>query len=535
MLIEKLGEDPSYDLTIPNTNITYSTLYGRLLGLIEGEQVGDSGFSNDTLIVQFTRVSGEEVGNPIQMPMIHLYPGDEEFDTLWDFKRFFGSIESSFETEFGSEIFDMVLYGILDPSGDLGLNTLGAAINLPDDFVHGWLTHYAYFGNDYLPTATDPLGTDAVNAFNEVMLDPVEIIFQLARDTKFGIYEPGVRERVIHLIGLLVELDYIDPSKVVDPTLAVRATRLRDLGARSSMMSFQAFNSEDSKTTRRAHWGGRATSREENAAAMCEVVLANLEIFSKRGSSLMKDLINAGNGTVEALNIPSALCRDDALEAYFKLLDVPVLTGDPEVDQLLQENARYRRGFARGALLHNNLNDDAGFTARTREAFNRIGYGTTAEVKDIVDDLNFFLPSQYAVEFESGIRELPMIEFDAPFIPPTFTPTTELRALELEGVDSGLYSEGMSDEFFIQELLWLVKDIYFNLPPDAPGRDGKINIVKTWRQKHLDDFQTFLDGGGISFPGETPELSAEQEFFRHALTDGWKVGGGGGSVPDVEG
>ena len=547
-----LGRDPSYPTTPEWEGAqTAHIVYGRLLGVLEGEDMGH-GFTNDILNVQVLTREGQLVGKPIQIPVILLNPFTRrsEIDTHWDIERFYGNLAETFTTEVGEEMFEMALSGVLDPTGEMGLNTLQVAVDLPEEFTHGWLTHFVYFGKEAM-RQTDTFNLDAANAFDSIFIGEgaahtlhhhsfywggggTILVNQLARDTNYNTFQPGVRRHVMDIIGLLLDFSQVDPSKVQDPKLRERAKRLAFLGAQTQSMLFHSLDPSSNLPADEPYGGNRPISQQERAHAVFDVIEAHRARFDRHHGQIMNLLLNAGMPEQKKpVNRPHPACADRAYELYFDLLATGPLGADEVQNERLLKAAQLRRSFAAPALISGVMNSDRAFTARTRAAFNRVGYGSTEEVQTIVDALDIVIPDEYMGEaiFDKKLGlKMPIFEYNEIAVPSGlggFGPAP-VENEEASRFEVSFYGQELSDEVLLQEALFVLKDIAFNLPEDTIGRSSKIRIVENWRQIQLEELEASLDRQ-IRFPDDPPaELSAKQKQFNYLLTDDWKPNDGGG-------
>lgn len=552
----ELGKDPSYPVT-PNWEgaETAYIVFGRLLGVTEGEGVGVSGygFTNDILNVQVLTRDGELVGKPIHIPVTLLNPFTRrsEIDTHWDLERFYGNIAETFVTEMGEDMFEMALGGILDPTGEMGLNTLQVAVDLPEEFTHGWLTHFVYFGKSQDARQNDAFALDAANAFDAIFIGEgaahslqhhhfywggagAMLIDQLTRDSKYNTFEPGVREHVLGLIGHLLDFSQVDPANVQDPTLRERAKRILFLGAQTQAMLFNTMSPSSNVPQEEPLGGERAFTQQERAHVVFDVIEANRARFDRHHAQVMRLLLNAGMPEQrKSSNRPHPDCADRAYALYFDLLTTGPLAGDEAYNERIVKAAKLRRSVAAPALISGVMNDDSAFTARTRAAFNRIGYGSTEEVQAIVDALDVVIPTKYMGEliFDKKIGlAMPDFEFNEIAAPSGFGDfgRPSIQQEETQSFSVSFHGCELSDEVLLDEALTVLKDIAFNLPEGTIGRSTKMRIVENWRQIQLQELEASLERQ-FRAPDDPPaELSSEQKIFKQLLTDDWKPNDGGG-------
>ncbi|MGJ8654408.1 MAG: hypothetical protein ACSHX8_14200 [Opitutaceae bacterium] len=545
-LIKVAGVDPQLEVHMPSPQgDTHKVIFGRLLGVVTGEPYGppELGMTMDSINVQFLTKDGQLIGEPALMSLadLQIIPHRSSIDTFWDLERYYGSISSSFDADLGSEIFDMVLMGILDPTGEMGLNTLQVAIELPDDFKHGWLTHYAYFGHNESARMKDPYALDSMNAFSDTLLAPkftdysYSLIEQLAADIRYNIYEPGLRPHVLKLIGHLYRLKQIDPGKVSDPKLVERAKRLHQLADNLEWsLQMMLHGSSEYKFQNNAFFG-QPLSPQDRALAALAVIEANESVFQTYTQRLLESLLNAGlvATTSTPINVPHPECAEQAMDAYFNLLKNPTMTGDADMDDRLRTALAIRRNFALRGLIPGAINDDAAFTARTREVFRSIGYGATADVKMIIDGLDNTISQDYQATdiFETpGFMTINMPTFNEQVSPLGGGFGSSRDPVE-EAPSVLSFSQGsLSDEAFLLHALGILKEIAFNLPPDAVGRERKAGLVETWRQQQLNAFEEWPEKQ-VQFPdGSPPKLPEKCRYLQRLLQEGWEPAG-----PAVEG
>lgn len=198
------------------------------------------------------------------------------------------------------------------------------------------------------------------------------------------------------------------------------------------------------------------------------------------------------------------------------------MTGNRERDRRLRDTSSIRRRAGWSGMIPGGINNNAGFAARSRAFYKRIGYGTTAEIKDLVDSIDGRIDSKYMAELLYNKRGfMPGIRLDSM---ETLMPTAD-RSGPARNLPNGISTGSLSDEAFLHTSLEILKDIAFNLPENAIGRANKAAMVENWRVRQLDELQKSLDEAIRGFDDPPPELSADQKYFKKLITEQWRPSG----------
>ena len=267
--------------------------------------------------------------------------------------------------------------------------------------------------------------------------------------------------------------------------------------------------------------------RFARAFAALAVIEANESVFQTYTQGLLESLLNAGQIALpkDPLNVPHPECAEQAMDAYFNLLKNPTMTGDADMDDRLRTALAIRRNFALRGLIPGAINDDAAFTARTQEVFRSIGYGTTVDVNMIIDGLDNTISQDYQATdiFETpGFMTLTLPTFNEQLSPLGGGFDGPRDSVE-EAPSVLSFSQGsLSDEAFLLHALGILKDIAFNLPPDAVGRERKAGLVETWRQQQLKAFEEWPEKQIRMSDEPLPQLPEKYRYLQRLLQENWE-------------